>query len=487
MAADYRFTEYFDVERNSSDDWFDVLLPVDTPLFVDPFLIYREETGSWSGAHDKLIDFFNFVIELMMRSMQASGGFNRTSAHYRAAANLLVFPEPFEFCLGYGETPMGAGTGYGLQSALLRAAETTIHLGIESVDHFEELALFQDQIGPDRISDIVCNVLKADFVEYTQQIVEAHGLAERVERLPVAHATWSREPARWQNLSKDLPRNPFAGTPVLLVPERFLRSLPTVDPEDFWAYAWTAEADNIKGDFNYDLGKGTRRSREIARLAARNSEIVMRYLHALEAEPATAYPLETDPRNEVRWYDTAQEVVAELTIIDTPSKKSDFCAFVEKLVDEFADVVENRGLWRSLWNDSQTKSFNERQAQNLFHAVMYGFCKSHDIDLSPESNAGSGPVDFKFSQGWSRKAVAELKLARNSKYSAGVKKQVVQYVIAEDVPCGFFISIQFTENELSKDRRDRVVDAASKASKECGRKIKAKFVDAVPKKSASKL
>src|SRR5262249_44898006 len=155
------------------------------------------------------------------------------------------------------------------------------------------------------------------------------------------------------------------------------------------------------------------------------------------AEP---YPLDIDPRNDVRWYDTAQKVVAELTIIDTPSKKGDFCAFVEKLVDEFAYVVENRGLWRSLWNQDGSKSLNERQAQQLFHAVMYGFCKSHDIDLSPESNAGSGPVDFKFSQGWSRKAVAEVKLARNSKYWSGLKQQVVQYVIAEDVPCGFFIS-----------------------------------------------
>jgi hypothetical protein len=118
---------------------------------------------------------------------------------------------------------------------------------------------------------------------------------------------------------------------------------------------------------------------------------------------------------------------------------------------------------------------------------MYGFCKSHDVNLSPETNAGSGPVDFTFSQGWSRKAVAEVKLARNSKYWSGLKKQVVQYVKAEDARCGFFLSVQFTERDLVKARRDLVTTAAAETTKACGRQIKAKFVDALPKQSASKL
>jgi hypothetical protein len=484
---DYRFSERFQIERTAEDDWFDVLLPVDTLLFVDPFLVYRERGKRWARTHDKLVDFFNLVLELMLKSMTTGGRFNRQSAHYRAAANLLIFPEPFEFCLGYGDTPRGSGTGHGLRSVMLEAAETTIQLGIERIDHFEELTLFQDQIGPDRISDVVCNVLKADFVAYTKDIISRHGLVDHAQRLPVQHASWKRDPPRWENLSAELPRNPFTGAPILLVPERFLRNLPTVDPGEFWEFAWTNEADNIKGDFNYDLGKGARRSKEIARLAARNVRIVDRYINHLEANPKAPYSLDEDPHNEIRWYDAATEVVAELTMLDTPSKKGNFCAFVEKLVDEFADVVENRGLWRNLWNDAQTKPLNERQSQNLFHAVMYGFCKSHDIDLSPEANAGRGPVDFKFSQGWSRKAIAEVKLARNSKYWHGLKKQVVQYVKSEDVPCGFFISIQFTENDLAKARRDRVADAAADVSKRCGRTIKAKFVDALKKQSASKM
>jgi hypothetical protein len=45
--------------KTEGGDWFDVLLDSDTPLFVDPFLIYKETEGRWAGAHDELIAHFD--------------------------------------------------------------------------------------------------------------------------------------------------------------------------------------------------------------------------------------------------------------------------------------------------------------------------------------------------------------------------------------------------------------------------------------------
>src|SRR5205085_9608217 len=107
------------------------------------------------------IEFFDMVLELVARSSPR----NSASAHWRAAERLLLFPEPFEFALGYGdETSFGAGSGRGLQGGMLSGAASAIDLGIQSLQHFEELALFEQGIGPDRVSDIVCNVLKAEFI-----------------------------------------------------------------------------------------------------------------------------------------------------------------------------------------------------------------------------------------------------------------------------------------------------------------------------------
>ena len=42
-----------------------------------------------------------------------------------------------------------------------------------------------------------------------------------------------------------------------------------------------------------------------------------------------------------------------------------------------------------------------------------GYCKISGIDISPETDNGIGPVDFKFSSGYHSKVLLELKLARS--------------------------------------------------------------------------
>lgn len=37
---------------DDSDDWFDPVLSEDTPLYVDPFLLYEDENATWSACHD---------------------------------------------------------------------------------------------------------------------------------------------------------------------------------------------------------------------------------------------------------------------------------------------------------------------------------------------------------------------------------------------------------------------------------------------------
>src|SRR4051794_25283041 len=95
---DFRFSERFNLTQTDDDDWFDLMLPSDTRLFVDPFRVYAETSGWWKDAHDELVDLFNLVLELM-----ATASLDPSSQHWKAAEELLMFPEPIEFCLGYAE------------------------------------------------------------------------------------------------------------------------------------------------------------------------------------------------------------------------------------------------------------------------------------------------------------------------------------------------------------------------------------------------
>ena len=73
----------------------------------------------------------------------------------------------------------------------------------------EALALFSGGIGFDRLSDVVCNVLKSYFITYTQAVCLRHNVP--MERFRVVNAAWDEESARWLDLDLELPVNRCVG------------------------------------------------------------------------------------------------------------------------------------------------------------------------------------------------------------------------------------------------------------------------------------
>src|SRR5690606_8684240 len=82
-------SEHFGVEQSGKDEWFDTILDVDTELFVDPFLVFKETDGFWADAHDLLIAHFNRAFMLV-----AEGNCDPNTLAYRKALRLLAFKEP---------------------------------------------------------------------------------------------------------------------------------------------------------------------------------------------------------------------------------------------------------------------------------------------------------------------------------------------------------------------------------------------------------
>jgi hypothetical protein len=474
----FRFSEHFGVTNPPNDDWFDLLLPADTRLFVDPFRVYAENSGTWAGAHDELVDFFNLVLELM-----AEAKLDPSSQHWRAASELLMFPEPVEFCLGYAEgSEGGRGTATKRRAQMLAAGSIAINAGMDHVSHFEEMTLFQGRVGPDLVSDVACNVLKRRFIAYTQEVCARHGVETR--EVPVKHLSWSREYRRWDNATAELPYNPWTKAGVLLVPRRFLRQLPSIEGEGFWDYAFAYEAENIRGQFQYDIARNVR-SEKIAELARQNPALVRKFVERFEENPPAPYDVQRDPRGRTRWYEAGLSLATSAREVEKPSSADEFCAFVGRLCQEFVWVTEERGGWTLLWNPDNTPRA-ESAVQQLFHVALVLYCKDHDVDISPESAAGRGPVDFKFSQGWERRALVEVKLANHSRFWHGLDTQTPTYMKAEGIRCGYFLAVQYTDKDLTSERIGRVRQKAKDVSDECGYSITPVFVDARPKKSASK-
>lgn len=474
-----RFSEEYQIQDAASAEWFDPLLTEDTQLFVDPFLIFDDSSKEWSAAHSKLVAFFNDALKLLAKS-----GFKR-GTRLSKVEQMLLFPEPQEFCLGYSEaSTAGAGSSAGLRKEMIDGAREAITRGIGSVDHFEELAIFGGGIGADRISDIVCNVLKEEFIDYTQRVSGDLGVA--LTQCPVEHARWDGTNLRWINGATELPRNPYAGDKgVILTPKRFLKRLPTVEPGDFWAWAWENENETIRNDLNFELGRNAE-AKEIAYFARRHPDLVGDYLQWRESEGGEPYDLETDPDLEVDWYEYGGEVARNVKSA-SKAKSDDFPPLVRSMVEAFKHWVEQEGGWQHLRREgSPRKRVREKQIQSLFRAIVIHYCRANDIDLSGESDAGRGPVDFKFSRGWRGRALVEVKPMDNPRYRHGIDKQLPTYLGAEEVFAGFFLAIGFTDGHMEPERIKSLRDIAKDASDRLNRKVELVTVDARPKPSASK-
>jgi hypothetical protein len=473
-----RFTERFEVKKKKEDNWFDPVLSVDTPLFIDPFLIYDNERSAFRGSHTEIIRFFRLIFKLLAKS-----GGKEHSNRYQKAVSDLVFPEVAELCLGYTAAGTGgAGSGKELGQIMASAVWDAIKAGMVHIDHFEEVSILRENIGPDRISDITANLLRHRFAKYTQQICRRHKVPVKEFNYPRSRFDPDRQ--RWVAGTFELPVNPYNNKAILLAPEIYLKDLPTINARDFWDYCVSFRSSELRRELNFDITRNIPKSR-IIEIARQHREWRDGYIGYRESRKARPYNLGKDKKGFVKWYDASKSFVNANPIQLAIRDDNSFLAAIKTMVDEFRHFVEENAGYRLLWNDNGT-SKSEKAAQLLFLGIVKHYCQANNIDVSPEPNIGRGPVDFKVSIGHGLRALLELKLARNGRFWNGARKQLPTYLLAERIRNGFFVVITFTDNDTDRVRGIKSTITLSAKAARCV--IRTAVVDAsTDKPSASTL
>ena len=468
------FSDSFGLKIRPGDDWFDPILNLDTRLFLDPFLLFQDESRSWRGAHAELISYFDSCFRLLARS-----GRNPRSLHHQKAVNLLRFPEPKEFCLGYVQQgTRGAGAGRGHAVRVAGAILDAIDRGVAHPSHFEDIGIFNEGIGPDRISDIACNILRPRFIKYTQQVARRHRLPMQSYRM--GGARFDQRRSCWRSEAVDLPRNPFSGGPILLVPARFLRDLPVVNASDWWE---SSEAAQLRADLNLDVMERVDKA-TIVRIAREHPEAVDAWVRSQEQRPASSYDLHRDPAGVHLWASAAARYVASHPLaLKEPANAQDFLDVVGRVVERFRHFIEEERGWRLLWNDDGSEK-PEEAAQLAFLGVARPYCEANNIVLDREVNLGRGPVDFKFSGGYSARALLEFKKVHNGKFWNGLLRQLPSYLKSDRCSVGWFGALQYNSRPTSRNRVKRLRTTDWSQSK---RPVSIAVIDARRKRSASKL
>ena len=475
-----RFSEYYEIDPSDLEEHgvLDPTLNVDTRLFLDPLLLEQSQHQEIStGARTTYEKHFGLIIKFLKAST------NTSDVAWKSAANLLSFPEIKWTCLGYGaQSVVGSGSGSEMTAQYIETARQIVALGVEDPDLFAAMALFEEGVGPDRISDMTTNVILGDLLKFNERVLS---------ELKVPRVRWCHTLRNGKTFNAHLPENPFIGEgePIILVPCDVLRALPIVTD---WSEVADAASQNaqLRRQVNEQIARmwevRSRRDKgEIRRWALSGKKPFETYMEMIRSVDPVSYDFASDPQGEIFWRHLAATLSKDepLTIV-APIRMDlgDVKNVVEQIIEQFRFLVEDRRYSEELYYRGKPRQ--ERVAQKLFFAVAHAYCKANNLDLTPEAETGNGPVDFKVSSGFTGRVLVEIKLSKNGRLVHGYTEQLEAYKTAEETLAGFYVVVDVGRMGEKDKHLLEIKNRASARGDEVSPII---FVDGTRKKSASKL
>lgn len=450
------FSEYFKLKKTDLEKLgvIDVFLNADSQLFIDPLLLGGSKHKEFSkGASTTYRSHFELIIKLLKKSK------NEGDAAWRGAYKQFDFPEIVGTRLGYGSGVHGAGWGPVLRSRTLATAKEVVDIGVEDPDLFVALALFEEQIGPDRISDMATNVALKEIMDFNARVYKS------------LKVKLSKHVVKGQQYK--LPTNPFSedNDPIILLPKDIVRRLPVVLDYSDISDAVDHNA-ALRNRVNKDVGgiwagmtrKEKRKLRSAALKDKKNFQTVLDILVKVNKEP---YDFNADKEGEFFWKEVAESFAAGSPLnlsrfaAKTPTP-ADAHGMIDEIIKHYKHLIEDKGLWRDFWID-KTQHRNEKAAQRLFFGIASAYCKANKLDITPEAPTGTGPVDFKI-VGYSQPVVlVELKLSTNN-VVRGYEVQLETYKVSEGTTDAFYLVIDLGRfDKVWRKKLDKAKDRMKKA------------------------
>jgi hypothetical protein len=189
-----RVSQVFKLGRDQPTlDFVDVHVDADTAIFVDPNALRGLDTDWGAECRSLLQHFFGYVMELMRRGDEP------------AAITLLAsLRERNEFHLGFSVGPSrGRGFGSGHAGDVWQALTKGKAAKTGLLQDIEDTCLLIEGIGPDMVSDAVCNIIRGPLIRYTQDMCRYYSIpmADQVASGPI----WNPRTAIWEQGLIELP------------------------------------------------------------------------------------------------------------------------------------------------------------------------------------------------------------------------------------------------------------------------------------------
>lgn len=218
-----RLTDHHGIALAQTDVSFAIpFLDEDIPLYVDPFMLWRSPSQQDQMFHTGLINAFNHL-----------GNLAKDGKEKEAIQALIAASECDEVGLGVSATRKGKRIGADKAEEIISLFRRIPHYNTRGFRHFEEIQFYVDGISRDRVSDIACSFLKSVLIDYTIDQCTSCGIP--MQKVDVENVYDYRRNIFGTASGIELPTNPDNGSPILLVPKRWLRFVPWINYDDYFA------------------------------------------------------------------------------------------------------------------------------------------------------------------------------------------------------------------------------------------------------------
>lgn len=208
MRSNERFSKYFNLASNPYYfDFFDIKVNRDTKAFLDPGILRATENDFADECKNLVQTFFDcFLVSVVSndeeKGLRLLAGLHETNYYHLGLSK---------------EKSNGNSTGRELNCKIWESFRNSRAAKTGLLQDIEDSALFIEKIGPDRISDMVCAILREKFAKYTYEICKYYQLEAHLGE--VALECW--DGGEWVKKKFSLPKTEY--TPIILIPKFLIR------------------------------------------------------------------------------------------------------------------------------------------------------------------------------------------------------------------------------------------------------------------------
>ena len=474
-----KYNEYIGYKYSKDDEWFNPQVEWDTALFVDPLLLKNIEIPEFKGSYEKIILYLSKVLEKL----------EDTNIPLSLKKNMVNFCEVKEANLGYSyDSNDGSGLTGKTSLNVMENLKKFMKLGLFDIQDFATIVIFDNRVNVDRISDMIINILKKNFIEYSINVAQKNKFPLKRFR---QRTEFNFDTMNWEISNVNMPyivNNSGREVPVLLIPKSILVSKLNFDEENFLDWLYDNQVDFLKERFDYNIKKDLYEIKDKIKdniVRNKRKDILDKFI---KDNVNVAYDINKDPEFINNIYDIANDIYNRNKLAFKKTDKNTdgipVSEIVEILISDLEHLIEDKKGYVALFS-SKNKFLSEPKVSKIIHMIWDARIRDagFNVDISPETNSGCGPVDFKISRG-NDKVLVENKLSTNPKLLECIdeNKQIHIYLKQEDCTLAYLLVFINKESDIDK------INELNKKSSEYQKDyiIKIKYINCIEKESASK-